>query len=81
MSHAPAILAAMTSRLADATAAGLPCGVPTHSAAGLAEEMGIRPSDAYLGLVDLMAAGQVVRLPGHGPIGYTFSCPVQPAKP
>jgi hypothetical protein len=70
MSHAPAILAAMTSCLADATAAGLPCGVPTHSAAGLAEALSIDTRAAYLGLVDLMATGQVERLPRVDALGY-----------
>jgi hypothetical protein len=63
MSHAPAILAAMTQRLVDATAAGLPCGVPTHSAAGLAEELGVDLWAVFDELVELVSAGHVERLP------------------
>jgi hypothetical protein len=69
MSHAPAILAAMTSCLADATAAGLPCGVPTHSAAGLAEELGVDRLEVAVTLRAMWDAGRIERLP-MGAIGY-----------
>jgi hypothetical protein len=69
MSHANAILAAMTQRLANATAAGLPCGVPTHSAPGLAEELGTDLVSVARDLGDLCAAGTVERLPGRDACG------------
>jgi len=69
MTHTEAILVAMTSRLADATAAGLPCGVPTHSAESLAEALGIGRPDAAVALRALWDAGRVERLP-MGAIGY-----------
>ncbi len=67
---ATTILAAMTSRLADATAAGLPCGVPTHSVGGTAEEMGIDPMTAFGELTHLVDGGHVERLPGRDALGF-----------
>ena len=69
MNHASLILAAMTSRLEDATRAGLPCGVPTHSAASLAEETGIDCLDCAVALRALLGDGRAERLP-TGARGY-----------